>query len=71
MDMEVIERHLGKKKGVQGVTVHLLIQGSNEPSKTITVNGLSVDELYEKLMFFLTTISNTESGTIKIMIEEE
>lgn len=68
--MIVINKHEGKRKGQKGITVHLLKQGSKEQSKSITVHGMSINQLYEKLMFYFKTLSVADNG-IEIIIKGE
>jgi len=63
--MELIDQHTGKRKGEVGVTIHLLKQGSGERSQSITVHGLSIQELYMKLMFYLKSL---EKGNVDLII---
>ena len=63
MILELIKNHAGKQKGVQNVTIHLLRQGTKEQSKTITVGGeISINELYEKLLFYLQSLEDSDDG---------
>jgi len=72
INMNIIERHEGKRRGEKGITIHMLKQGSNEKSKTITVTDVTIDELYNKLIFFLKTLLEVEGNSkMKIIIEKE
>ena len=62
--METIKRHVGKRKGIKGVTIHLLRQGTKERSKTITVKGLTINQLYQRLLFFLKFLEEEGITTI-------
>ena len=69
--MEVIREHVGKRKGEKSLTVHILRQGEPEPSKTITVAGeLSIEELHQKLLFYLKSLELADDKPIKILIGE-
>lgn len=56
----IIEKHQGKKKGQTGITVHILDQSNPKYSKSLTVHGMNIDELYDKIKFFITLLENNE-----------
>ena len=66
--MKVIRKHTGKRRERKGITIHLLKQGSKERSKTITVHGLNIDQLYEKLLFFTKALELAGQNEMRIII---
>ena len=60
--LELIDNHTGKHKGERGITIHLLEQGSSGGSKSITVHGVSIQSLYEKLLFYPRSLEVSDKG---------
>lgn len=56
----IINGHKGKRKGKTGITIHILDQKNPKYSKTLTIHNVNIDELYEKIKFFLTLMENDE-----------
>lgn len=68
MIMKLITEQNGKRKGIKGVTIHILKQGSMERSRTITIHGLTIQQVHEKLKFFFNALKESTKG-IDIIIK--
>lgn len=56
--MRTIKNREGKSRGETGVTIHIYKQRTKPmETKTITVHGIEVNQLHEKILFFLKTFS--------------
>ena len=65
----MIQTRAGKKKGKVGITIHIY-QQYHKPqySKTLTLQNISVDEVYEKIRFFFKILGTVNKN---IVITEE
>ena len=64
----LIEDRKGRKAG--GITINIYEQYSRPiHSKTLTVHGYDVDEIYAKIKFFLTALENSKNRNVTILVE--
>lgn len=65
--MKLISERQGKQKGETGVTVHIYKQRTKPmETATITIHGLSVQQIAEKIKFFFKHLTE---GKVRIEIE--
>ena len=67
--MVKLQSSIGRKKGERGITIKI-IDRDTEPSlsRSFTVHGLSVDQLYENMKMFIGV--KVDGGSIIVMNEE-
>jgi len=67
----LIEERKGKKKGERGVTINIYEQEVKPSiSKSITVHGYSVDEIFTKIKFFLKALEKDKKVIILVRSDE-
>ena len=70
MNMEIIRQRVGRRRNKRGVTVNIYEQGIRPIiSKSITIHGLSVSQIYEKILFLFSAYEKSKDGKIEIIIE--
>ena len=66
----LIDDRKGKKKGIKGVTINIYEQYTRPIySKSITVHGYDVEEIYTKIKFFLKALESSKKKNVIILVE--
>ena len=68
----LIDKRRGKKIGIKGITINIYEQYTRPiHSKSLTVHGYDVDEIYTKIKLFLKALENSKNKNVIILVEGE